>query len=302
MRTEIRRAHDHARTLLTCICEILHAPRVWNASSALQRLLQRKRFLTEEFRDMLYREGLADLYRYARLRLHELHNEPRGIDHYHIEAGSWHEWTWKIGERILDGPPPPLKTLSDLGGGGYFGIECRLIYGRCQLLKDGAFDEFGAVERDRIERNLEVEADQAARIDTEPDAADVRGSHDYATPFLAVDSFGPLIAQTRLPGSGFECNSVCHIGERRAPTDASDQTRQTPTDTGSQGLIVQYVTMDQMAAVVNKSKRTLERWPLPPPDVKGGNGRANEWIWSKVRSVLEDCSGRSLPERFPRLT
>lgn len=38
----------------------------------------------------------------------------------------------------------------------------------------------------------------------------------------------------------------------------------------------QFVTLDQMAALVNRSKKTLERWlrddKLPAPDVKGGGG------------------------------
>jgi hypothetical protein len=44
----------------------------------------------------------------------------------------------------------------------------------------------------------------------------------------------------------------------------------------------QYVTLDQAAAMVHRSKRTLERYkrrksdPLPDPDISGGGGRADE--------------------------
>lgn len=63
------------------------------------------------------------------------------------------------------------------------------------------------------------------------------------------------------------------------------------------------VTLTQMAAIVSKSKKTLERFyaegGLPAPIVEGGNGVANEWRWSEVRAPLSAKYGRELPERFP---
>jgi hypothetical protein len=67
----------------------------------------------------------------------------------------------------------------------------------------------------------------------------------------------------------------------------------------------QYVTLDQMAAIVGRSKRTLEhkkkakKNPLPSPDIKGGGGKPDEWKWSKARPWLEHEYCRQLPERFP---
>jgi hypothetical protein len=67
----------------------------------------------------------------------------------------------------------------------------------------------------------------------------------------------------------------------------------------------QYVTLDQAAALVNRSKKTLERRvnktgsDAPPPDVEGGGGRAHEWRWSLFRPWLEKTFGKPLPERFP---
>lgn len=66
-----------------------------------------------------------------------------------------------------------------------------------------------------------------------------------------------------------------------------------------------YVTLDQMAASVKRSKRTLEKLktralnPLPQPDVAGGGGKPDEWLWHTVRPWLESEYGRNLPERFP---
>jgi hypothetical protein len=54
-----------------------------------------------------------------------------------------------------------------------------------------------------------------------------------------------------------------------------------------------YVDLDQIAAVVNRSKRTLERMksrktnPLPAPDVPGGGGKKDEWNWHKIKPWLE---------------
>jgi hypothetical protein len=66
-----------------------------------------------------------------------------------------------------------------------------------------------------------------------------------------------------------------------------------------------YVTLDQVAAIVNRSKRTLERLKtrrvnsLPSPDVEGGGGRPDEWLWSRIRPWLIQEYGKQLPEHFP---
>jgi hypothetical protein len=68
---------------------------------------------------------------------------------------------------------------------------------------------------------------------------------------------------------------------------------------------LEYVTLDQMAAVVNRSKRTLERLktrmvnPLPQPKAEGGGGKPDEWVWSEVRPWLEAEYNKNLAEHFP---
>jgi hypothetical protein len=70
------------------------------------------------------------------------------------------------------------------------------------------------------------------------------------------------------------------------------------------GAVECYVTLDQMAATVSRSKRTLERLktrkrhPLPAPDVEGGGGRPDEWLWSRIRPWLAQEFGKQLPEHF----
>jgi hypothetical protein len=67
----------------------------------------------------------------------------------------------------------------------------------------------------------------------------------------------------------------------------------------------QYVTLDQLAAAVGKSKswannlKARKENPLPPPDIEGGGGRADEWEWSRIRPWLVAETGRRLPEHFP---
>lgn len=62
-----------------------------------------------------------------------------------------------------------------------------------------------------------------------------------------------------------------------------------------------HVTLLQMAAIVNRSKRHLERVKekLPSPAIKGGDGRPDEWLWLEVRPILNQLFKRQLPEVFP---
>ena len=67
----------------------------------------------------------------------------------------------------------------------------------------------------------------------------------------------------------------------------------------------QYITLDRMAALVSRSKQTLEnrktrkKNPLPDPDIPGGGGKADEWEYEKVRPWLEGEFRRMLPDRLP---
>jgi hypothetical protein len=63
----------------------------------------------------------------------------------------------------------------------------------------------------------------------------------------------------------------------------------------------QLVTLDQMGAVVHRSKRSLERYraQMPPPRARGRRGRPHLWAWHEVRPWLESAFGLRLPEQFP---
>lgn len=62
----------------------------------------------------------------------------------------------------------------------------------------------------------------------------------------------------------------------------------------------QLVTLDQCAATVGLRKRSLERYrgQMPPPRVKGRNGRPTLWAWLEVRPWLEKTFGRDLEGFF----
>jgi hypothetical protein len=63
-----------------------------------------------------------------------------------------------------------------------------------------------------------------------------------------------------------------------------------------------FVTLDQAAAMVQRSKRTLEKKRnLPAPDIRGSGGRPHEWKWNRIRPWLESEYKRSLPQTLPRL-
>ena len=67
-----------------------------------------------------------------------------------------------------------------------------------------------------------------------------------------------------------------------------------------------YVDLDQIAAVVNRSKSTLEKLkrrkdnPLPDPDVPGGGGKKDEWVWSHICPWLETEFKKHFAETLPR--
>jgi hypothetical protein len=67
-----------------------------------------------------------------------------------------------------------------------------------------------------------------------------------------------------------------------------------------------YVDLDQIAAMVNRSKSHLEKLkrrdknPLPDPEVRGGGGKKDEWVWAHIRPWLEAEFDKHLPKAFPR--
>lgn len=63
----------------------------------------------------------------------------------------------------------------------------------------------------------------------------------------------------------------------------------------------QRVTLDQMAAMVHRRKRSLERYRnvIPGRLTRGSRGHMALWDWSLARGWLEEKFGVLMPERFP---
>ena len=64
-----------------------------------------------------------------------------------------------------------------------------------------------------------------------------------------------------------------------------------------------YIDLDQAAALVNRSKRTLERHlrKMPNPVVQGAGGKKSEWVYEELRPWLENEFGKILPKRPPHV-
>jgi hypothetical protein len=62
-----------------------------------------------------------------------------------------------------------------------------------------------------------------------------------------------------------------------------------------------YIDLDQAAALVNRSKRTLERKvdEMPKPAIRGTGGKKHEWLYPELRPWLQQEFNKILPERPP---
>lgn len=88
------------------------------------------------------------------------------------------------------------------------------------------------------------------------------------------------------------------VGAVRALLDQPEQ----PTLPFPPDPLEQLVTLDQAAALVHRSKRTLDGYRargLPVPRVRGRRGQPHLWVWGDIRPWLEATFGPRLPETFP---
>ena len=93
-------------------------------------------------------------------------------------------------------------------------------------------------------------------------------------------------------------------GEASAESGTNEPTTSgEATDEGSDAVLPQLVSLQDMATLVRKSKSTLERHkcqlPAPKVKVKPGSGKADLWDWAEVRPALESIFARLLPQRYP---
>jgi hypothetical protein len=149
--------------------------------------------------------------------------------------------------------------------------------------------------RDELEQ-LRADADRPAT------AADVQAilvrleqlgaGADRTVPAVEVEALRAEVARLRA-----EVNAL--RGQSATPPDAPPGPRPTPAPPPGQ-----HVTLDQIGAMVHRSKRSLEHYrkQMPPPRVRGRRGQAHLWDWAEVRPWLEATFGVPLPEHFPGLS
>lgn len=111
-------------------------------------------------------------------------------------------------------------------------------------------------------------------------------------------------------GRDVEADTVQRIRSLLRAIVAGDATtsRQLPAGTSTEAtpsssvdkqadVLDKLVTLDQVAPLVGKKKRTLERYlsdgKLPEPDFRGGGGKAHKWYWRpRTRQELGDPGHR----------
>ena len=135
------------------------------------------------------------------------------------------------------------------------------------------------------------------------------GAHKRA---ILPHSEAVLALDALLPAVAAKLKGVAATGHLAHQADESGANKQKQTGNfivagkiDADAEVVQYVTLDQMAARVNRSKKSLEKKlnaknsTMPKPDVKGKGGKPHEWIWAKTRPWLETEFGKQLPTNWP---
>ena len=110
-------------------------------------------------------------------------------------------------------------------------------------------------------------------------------------------------------GAGDDADIVLEFDPQKLDAIADAERRVGITLESPISVLPQYITLDQSAALVGKSKAALEKYKkkqgpkmLPAPAVKGENGQADEWDYQQVmKPWLEQNFHRRLPERCPSL-
>jgi len=127
-------------------------------------------------------------------------------------------------------------------------------------------------------------------------------------PPVADESGGAARAVQRLARAIEEANYEKEAAKFKARIVQSLRARagqgaQSPAGSNSAPDVECLVTLQQMAAMVSRSKHTLRKYlgkpDMPLPKVDRGRGRPAEWSWLEVRPWLETTFRRKLPKQFP---
>lgn len=120
-----------------------------------------------------------------------------------------------------------------------------------------------------------------------------------------IRDFDAGMGYGRASGIGRAAREGLQVGKMRAVMrSVLSEIQATAESKGGGGTSMpQYVTMDQAAAIVSRSKRTLRGYydngDMPEPEIRGKGGTPHEWQWEKLRPWLQETFKRPLPERYP---
>ena len=141
-----------------------------------------------------------------------------------------------------------------------------------------------------------------------PELADWREfCADMAAELKAASEIGRQVFQIEL----LSCRKLaivleigCYREHPQLPLDAIIELDTAAARLSATETPIDYVTLQQCAGIVNRSKRQLERWKtndtaFPTPEIIGDNGEADEWSWATIRPYLETKAKRKLPAIFP---
>ncbi len=125
--------------------------------------------------------------------------------------------------------------------------------------------------------------------------------HDVLGAVEEVDSRWDEIRDELREVVDFDCESLLRAvqTESKAAIERCRQSIVAPIEDSTECL----VTLSQAAAMVQRSKRTLEGYTrkpgFPQHRVKGKKGQPSLYAWNELRPFLQEQFARDLPEQFP---
>jgi hypothetical protein len=109
----------------------------------------------------------------------------------------------------------------------------------------------------------------------------------------------------RVPNAEFRAHQFRQVDQEPVGSARQPQGKKPPPSGSTPRTAAEnpdLVTLNQIAGIVKRTKRTLERYKtkgLPAPAVEGRPGQYDLWDWPTVRPWLEETFNMKLPEAFP---
>jgi len=147
----------------------------------------------------------------------------------------------------------------------------------------GTADEVDGLFRSQSWRNVSPWREELAhQARSAPEATTETDGRPPAEPAVATLGNGAAVIPPQSNAASPESVPDRQSERPRGPTELPD-----------------LVTLDQAAAVVNRSPAALRHYRnqgMPKPFVQGTKGKPNEYRWDEMRPWLEDTFGRPVPE------